>query len=119
MPAQEDLLSPAPKPAEVNLKNASGNVKSSHNPGTTGHDDISTTKSDGAYQSKDQFDPNFTANVIAAMGPKTSPRVRQVMTSLIKHLHDFAREIELTVPEWSAGVDFVSLTLHFLPQQAL
>jgi catechol 1,2-dioxygenase len=51
-----------------------------------------------------RFDPTFTQNVINAMGPKTSPRMREVMTSLTKHLHDFAREVELTVDEWTEGV---------------
>jgi len=51
-----------------------------------------------------RFDPNFTQHVIDAMGPKTSPRMREVMTSLTRHLHDFAREIELTVDEWMEGV---------------
>lgn len=54
------------------------------------------------------FDPNFTQNVINAMGPKTSPRMRQVMASLIKHIHDFARETELTVDEWMAGVQLIN-----------
>ncbi|KAF7187906.1 Catechol 1,2-dioxygenase [Pseudocercospora fuligena] len=53
---------------------------------------------------KVQFDPNFTANVVRAMGPKTSPRMREVMSKLIPHLHDFAREVELTVDEWMEGV---------------
>ena len=52
----------------------------------------------------DRFDPNFTQHVIDAMGPKTSPRMREVMTSLTRHLHDFAREVELTVDEWTDGV---------------
>ena len=51
-----------------------------------------------------RFDPTFTQNVIKAMGPKTSPRMREVMTSLTQHLHDFAREVELTVDEWTDGV---------------
>ena len=51
-----------------------------------------------------RFDPTFTQNVINATGPKTSPRMKEVMTCLIKHLHDFAREIELTVDEWTEGV---------------
>ncbi|EXJ93936.1 hypothetical protein A1O1_02329 [Capronia coronata CBS 617.96] len=55
-----------------------------------------------------RFDPTFTRRVIEAMGPKTSPRMREVMTSLITHLHDFAREVELTVDEWSAGVDLIN-----------
>jgi catechol 1,2-dioxygenase len=55
-----------------------------------------------------RFDPNFTQNVIDAMGPKTSPRMRQVMTSLIRHVHDFARENELTVDEWMKGVQLIN-----------
>lgn len=42
------------------------------------------------------------------MGPKTNPRLRQVMTSLIRHVHDFARETELTVDEWMAGVQLIN-----------
>jgi catechol 1,2-dioxygenase len=49
----------------------------------------------------------FTDTVITAMGPKTSPRVRDVMTALIRHMHDFAREVKLTTPEYLAACDFV------------
>ncbi|GLI73623.1 hypothetical protein PoHVEF18_001843 [Penicillium ochrochloron] len=55
-----------------------------------------------------RFDPKFTDNVINAMGPKTSPRMRQLMTGLIRHVHDFARENELTVDEWMAGVKMLN-----------
>ena len=49
----------------------------------------------------------FTDTVINAMGPNTSPRVREVMTALIRHMHDFAREVNLTTPEYLAACDFV------------
>jgi catechol 1,2-dioxygenase len=55
-----------------------------------------------------RFDPNFTQHVIEATGPKASPRMRKVMASLIRHVHDFARENELTVDEWMAGVDMLN-----------
>lgn len=55
-----------------------------------------------------RFDPNFTQNVIDSMGPKTSPRMREVMSALIPHLHDFAREVELTVDEWMEGVKLLN-----------
>ncbi|KAI9928882.1 hypothetical protein MW887_002105 [Aspergillus wentii] len=55
-----------------------------------------------------RFDPNFTNNVVSAMGPKTSPRLRQLMTGLIHHVHDFARENELTVDEWMQGVQLLN-----------
>lgn len=55
-----------------------------------------------------KYDPTFTDRVIQAMGPKTSPRMRQLMASLIRHIHDFARENELTVDEWMAGVQMIN-----------
>ncbi|PMD32067.1 putative dioxygenase [Hyaloscypha variabilis F] len=55
-----------------------------------------------------KFDPNFTQNVIDAMGPKTKPRVRKLMASLIQHVHDFARENELTIEEWMEGVQLMN-----------
>lgn len=55
-----------------------------------------------------RFDPNFTQHVIDTIGPKTGARERQVLSSLIRHLHDFARDIELTPDEWMTGVRFVN-----------
>lgn len=55
-----------------------------------------------------RFDPNFTENVINGMGPNTTPRNRQVLGALIRHIHDFAREVELTIDEWMAGVKFIN-----------
>jgi catechol 1,2-dioxygenase len=55
-----------------------------------------------------RFDPTFTQHVIEATGPKTTPRMRQVMGSLIRHIHDFARENELTIDEWMAGVEMIN-----------
>lgn len=57
-----------------------------------------------------KYNPTFTQSVINATGPKAHPRVRQLTASLIQHLHDFARENELTVDEWMMGVELVSLT---------
>ena len=55
-----------------------------------------------------RFDPDFTQSVINATGPKASPRMRKVMASLIRHVHDFARENEITVDEYMAGIEMVS-----------
>jgi len=54
------------------------------------------------------MDESFTDTVINAMGPKTTPRMREVLTSLIRHLHAFAREVNLTTDEWLAGVNFLN-----------
>lgn len=55
-----------------------------------------------------RFDSNFTDHIIDSMGPRASPHLRQLMVSLIRHVHDFARENELTVDEWMAGVQFIN-----------
>lgn len=42
------------------------------------------------------------------MGPKTTPRNREILTSLIRHLHEFTREVELSIDEWMAAVHWVN-----------
>ncbi|OIW33449.1 aromatic compound dioxygenase [Coniochaeta ligniaria NRRL 30616] len=54
------------------------------------------------------YDPTFTDRVIAATGPKANARLAEIMPSLVRHLHDFARESNLTVAEWIAGVEFIN-----------
>ena len=54
----------------------------------------------------------FTDTVINAMGPNTSSRVREVMTALIRHMHDFAREVNLTTEEYLAACDFMVRAGH-------
>jgi hydroxyquinol 1,2-dioxygenase len=34
--------------------------------------------------------------------------LRQVMCSLVRHLHDFAREVDLTEAEWMKGIEFLT-----------
>lgn len=53
-------------------------------------------------------DPTFTQAVIDATGPKADPRLREVMTSLITHLHDFARDVNLTTDEYMMGVGMLN-----------
>jgi len=65
----------------------------------------------------DRFNPTFTEHVISIMGPKMTPRNREVMSALIRHLHDFAREVELTIPEWMAGVKFINAVGQISTQQ--
>ncbi|KXT15310.1 hypothetical protein AC579_2819 [Pseudocercospora musae] len=50
----------------------------------------------------------WTENIINSMGPKTDDRLREVMSSLIRHVHDFAREVDLTLDEWMAGVQLIN-----------
>ena len=48
--------------------------------------------------------------VTESFGAQTDPRLREVLTALVRHLHGFAREVELTIPEWEKAVDFLTRT---------
>jgi catechol 1,2-dioxygenase len=50
----------------------------------------------------------FTQKVVDAIGPNTNPRLKEVMSSLIRHVHDFAREVNLTTDEWMAAVQLIN-----------
>lgn len=41
-------------------------------------------------------------------GGKTHPRLHEIYTSLVKHLHAFVREVNLTEPELQQGRDFLN-----------
>ncbi|TMD89457.1 MAG: 6-chlorohydroxyquinol-1,2-dioxygenase [Chloroflexi bacterium] len=42
------------------------------------------------------------------MANTPNPRLKQVMTSLIIHLHTFIREVELSQEEWALGIQFLT-----------
>lgn len=50
--------------------------------------------------------------VIESFGAQTDPRLREVLTALVRHLHAFARDVELTIPEWDSAIDFLTRTGH-------
>ena len=53
---------------------------------------------------------NLTAAVLAKLEGATDTRFAQIMTSLIKHLHAFLRDIEPTQAEWAAAIDWLTRT---------
>jgi hydroxyquinol 1,2-dioxygenase len=53
---------------------------------------------------------NLTEAVLAKLEGATDARFKQIMTSLIKHVHAFVREVELTEAEWLAGIQFLTAT---------
>jgi len=48
---------------------------------------------------------NITDTFLGYFGDQTNPRVREIMESLARHLHAFAKETQLTHKEWEAGLD--------------
>jgi len=42
------------------------------------------------------------------MSSTADPRLKEVIAALVRHLHDFAREVDLTAEEWLAGIRFLT-----------
>ncbi len=53
--------------------------------------------------------PELTEDVIGRM-KSAQPRLREVVTLLIRHLHAFVREAALTQDEWQVAIDFLTRT---------
>ncbi|MBI5719357.1 MAG: hypothetical protein HZC37_16940 [Burkholderiales bacterium] len=51
---------------------------------------------------------HITQAVIACHAGAEDARLRDVMTSLVQHLHAFAREVRLTEAEWRSGLRFLA-----------
>ncbi|CAN7750813.1 intradiol ring-cleavage dioxygenase [Variovorax sp. LjRoot130] len=54
----------------------------------------------------------ITEAVLARQAQTANPRLRRVLDSLVKHLHAFAREVELTEEEWFKGIEFLTRCGH-------
>jgi hydroxyquinol 1,2-dioxygenase len=53
---------------------------------------------------------NLTDAVLAKLEGATDPRFKEVMGSLIRHLHGFIHETELTEKEWITAIHFLTAT---------
>ncbi|MFZ5959548.1 intradiol ring-cleavage dioxygenase [Pseudomonas knackmussii] len=52
----------------------------------------------------------ITAQAVASFAGTANPRLRQLVQSLVRHLHAFASEVELTEAEWFEGIRFLTAT---------
>jgi hydroxyquinol 1,2-dioxygenase len=57
-------------------------------------------------------DEDLTRAVLASFAGARSERFKAIAESLVRHLHAFAAELELTEEEWFAGIDFLTRTGH-------
>lgn len=53
---------------------------------------------------------NLTEAVLAKLEGAQDPRFKEIMSSLIRHLHAFIRETGLTEKEWLTGIQFLTAT---------
>ena len=53
---------------------------------------------------------NLTDAVLSKLEGATDARFKDIMRSLIRHLHGFIREVELTEQEWLTAIEFLTAT---------
>ena len=50
----------------------------------------------------------ITDAVLEQMATTSDPRMREVMASAVRHLHAFAKDVNLTPAEWIKGIEFMT-----------
>lgn len=70
---------------------------------------VTSQENDGVSQASEQ---SLTDEVLASFAGAASSRLRQIMESLVAHLHAFAREVRLTQSEWENGIEFLTRVGH-------
>lgn len=59
------------------------------------------------------FSEERSAEVVnASFAGTRDPRLREVLRSLVRHLHDFVKDVELTEDEWNAAIAYLTATGH-------
>ncbi len=63
---------------------------------------------DGPATRRNKSEDDITAEVLARFGETPDPRLRQIMLSLIGHLHAFVKEVQLTEAEWFQAIEILT-----------
>jgi hydroxyquinol 1,2-dioxygenase len=53
---------------------------------------------------------NITGLAVQRWATAHDPRTRELITALVRHLHDYAREVRLTEAEWMAAIQWLNRT---------
>src|ERR1700729_1832358 len=57
-------------------------------------------------QDLDEF--TVTDGALAQMAGTENPRLKEIAEAAVRHLHAFAREVDLTPEEWLTGIGFLT-----------
>lgn len=60
----------------------------------------------------EQREQAVTDEVVASFADTKDERLKEIVGSLTRHLHAFAREVRLTQEEWTAGIEFLTRVGH-------
>ncbi|KMO35717.1 intradiol ring-cleavage dioxygenase [Methylobacterium aquaticum] len=59
---------------------------------------------------RDFNEHTITQAVVDRFAETPDPRLKAILTSLVRHLHDFVRDVDLSFEEWQAGIAFLTRT---------
>lgn len=60
---------------------------------------------------------DITKAVVESFEACPDPRLREIMQSLVRHLHAFALDVRLTLPEWEAAIRILTETGHITDER--
>ncbi|HEY4383982.1 MAG TPA: intradiol ring-cleavage dioxygenase [Ktedonobacteraceae bacterium] len=75
------------------------------------------TKKPITYGTRNLADEDLTQAVLATFENSSSERFQKVMQSLVRHLHAFVKDVELTEEEWFKGIDYLTRIGHITDDQ--
>src|SRR5437764_3163674 len=65
-----------------------------------------------SHTARDLADEALTQAVLTSFAHSKSERFQAIVQSLVRHLHAFVSEVQLTEEEWFKGIDFLTRTGH-------
>ncbi len=71
-----------------------------------------TSSDDAAATEQDAREEALAELVVRSFDSCEDVRLKQVMVSLVRHLHSFIRDVRLTEAEWSQAIDFLTRSGH-------
>jgi protocatechuate 3,4-dioxygenase beta subunit len=66
--------------------------------------------STAATKSRPTTEDDITAEVLRRFDGTQDPRLKAIMQSLVKHVHAFLKDVQLTEAEWWKGIEFLTKT---------
>ncbi|MFD9124261.1 maleylacetate reductase and hydroxyquinol 1,2-dioxygenase domain-containing protein [Kitasatospora sp. NPDC059571] len=113
--AEAAVAAPYPNPRELTAQGIEGLLRDAWNgrrPATAAGGTAEGAPA-GAPRTAGDDDPKLrrlTDQVVASFDASPDPRVRQLLGSLVRHLHDFLTSNDVTESEWQHAIDFLTRT---------
>lgn len=76
-----------------------------------------TTRDNTFSADQAAVEERLTTTVLSSFQPTRDPRLKQIMESLVTHLHAFVRDVRLTEDEWNQGIEFLTEVGHITDER--